>query len=34
VGRWLDSQFGPDRVPDQIPVAPQPAMAGRSPATE
>jgi peptidoglycan/LPS O-acetylase OafA/YrhL len=34
VGRWLDSQFGPDRVPDQIHVAPQPAMAGRSPATE
>jgi peptidoglycan/LPS O-acetylase OafA/YrhL len=34
VGRWLDGQFGPDRVPD-APPAPAPAMAGRGrPATE
>ena len=35
VGRWLDTQFGPDRAPDMIPLARQPAMAGRGhPATE
>ena len=32
VGRWLDRQFGPDRVPDTPPAPPRPAMAGRSPA--
>jgi peptidoglycan/LPS O-acetylase OafA/YrhL len=35
VGRWLDTRFGPDRIPGQQPVAARPAMAGRSqPATE
>jgi hypothetical protein len=35
VGRWLDAQFGPDRVPAKPPEVAQPAMAGRSrPATE
>ena len=35
VGRWLDDRFGPDRAPDHVPAAPQPAIAGRShPATE
>ena len=35
VGRWLDAKFGPDRIPDQVPVTPQPAMAGSGhPATE
>jgi peptidoglycan/LPS O-acetylase OafA/YrhL len=35
VGRWLDTQFGPDRVPDRVPAPAQPAMAGRGhPATE
>src|SRR5216684_501014 len=34
VGRWLDRQFGPDRMPDTVPVR-RPAMAGRGhPATE
>jgi peptidoglycan/LPS O-acetylase OafA/YrhL len=34
VGRWLDAQFGPDRVPAKPPAA-APAMAGRGrPATE
>jgi hypothetical protein len=27
VGRWLDAQFGLDRIPDPVPVR-QPAMAG------
>jgi hypothetical protein len=30
VGRWLDDRFGPDRAPDHVPAAPQPAIAGRS----
>ena len=30
VGRWLDAQFGPDRVPAKVPAAAQPAMAGRA----
>jgi peptidoglycan/LPS O-acetylase OafA/YrhL len=35
VGRWLDTQFGHDRIPDTVPVTPAPAMAGRGhPATE
>ncbi len=35
VGRWLDRQFGPDRVPDIAPPPARPAMAGRGrPATE
>ena len=35
VGRWLDAQFGPDRLPAKPAAAAQPAMAGRShPATE
>ena len=29
VGRWLDAQFGPDRIPDTVPRASRPAMAGR-----
>jgi peptidoglycan/LPS O-acetylase OafA/YrhL len=29
VARWLDAQFGHDRIPDTVPVAPVPAMAGR-----
>jgi peptidoglycan/LPS O-acetylase OafA/YrhL len=29
VGRWLDTQFGPDGIPDTVPVTPAPAMAGR-----
>ena len=34
VGRWLDARFGPDRIPDVVPVR-EPAMAGRShPATD
>jgi len=34
VGRWLDRQFGPDRIPDTVPAR-RPAMAGRGhPATE
>jgi peptidoglycan/LPS O-acetylase OafA/YrhL len=33
-GRWLDRQFGPDRLPETLP-SPRPAMAGRGrPATE
>ena len=35
MGRWLDTQFGHDRIPDTVPVTPAPAMAGRGhPATE
>ena len=35
LGRWLDAQFGPDRIPDTVPLAKRPAMAGRGhPATE
>ena len=35
VGRWLDSQFGPDRVSGTVPAAGAPALAGRGrPATE
>ena len=35
VGRWLDAQFGPDRVPGKPPAAAPPVMAGRGrPATE
>jgi peptidoglycan/LPS O-acetylase OafA/YrhL len=35
VGRWLDAQFGPDRIPDTVPLARPPAMAGRGhPAAE
>jgi peptidoglycan/LPS O-acetylase OafA/YrhL len=35
VGRWMDAKFGPDRLPDTMPVARRPAMAGRGhPATE
>ena len=35
VGRWLDAQFGPDRMPAKPAAVAQPAMAGRSrPATE
>jgi peptidoglycan/LPS O-acetylase OafA/YrhL len=35
VGRWLDAQFGPDRVPDHVPASPEPALAGGSrPAAE
>jgi peptidoglycan/LPS O-acetylase OafA/YrhL len=34
VGRWLDARFGPDLVPDHVPAAIRPAMAGRQPATE
>jgi peptidoglycan/LPS O-acetylase OafA/YrhL len=35
VGRWLDGQFGPDRVPATPPAAAEPAMAGRGrPATD
>jgi peptidoglycan/LPS O-acetylase OafA/YrhL len=35
VGRWLDAQFGPDRVPAKVPAAVEPAMAGRTgPATD
>ena len=34
VGRWLDRHFGPDRIPDTMPVR-EPAMAGRGhPASE
>jgi len=34
-GRWLDAQLGPDRMPDTVPLAKRPAMAGRGhPATE
>jgi peptidoglycan/LPS O-acetylase OafA/YrhL len=29
VGRWLDVQFGHDRIPDTVPVPPAPAMAAR-----
>ena len=29
VGRWLDTQFGHDRIPDTVPVTPVPVMAGR-----
>jgi peptidoglycan/LPS O-acetylase OafA/YrhL len=28
LGRRLDAKFGPDRLPDQVPLTPQPAMAG------
>ncbi len=35
VGRWLDTRFGPDRIPEVVPVDPRPAMAGRGrPANE
>ena len=35
LGRWLDIQFGHDRIPDTVPVTPAPAMAGRGhPATD
>ena len=28
VGWWLDARFGPDRVPDHVPAAAEPALAG------
>jgi peptidoglycan/LPS O-acetylase OafA/YrhL len=35
VGRRLDAKFGPDRLPEVVPVPARPAMAGRRhPATE
>jgi peptidoglycan/LPS O-acetylase OafA/YrhL len=35
VGRWLDTRFGPDRLPAKVPAAAQPVMAGRThPATD
>jgi peptidoglycan/LPS O-acetylase OafA/YrhL len=35
LGRWLDARLGPDRMPDRVPAAAQPAMAGSAhPATE
>jgi peptidoglycan/LPS O-acetylase OafA/YrhL len=35
LGRWLDTQFGPDRMPDTAPVPARPAMAAQGqPATE
>jgi hypothetical protein len=33
-GRWLDARFGPDRIPDRVPVAAAPVLVGRIHAAE